>query len=887
MANEFDLGFNIASIETELPDPVITLSGADVLTASDTAEMPLLNLTAYGKSTQEYASHGGEPLGKNLLQIIPEYSITYKGVTVTSKTDDNGLWCVEIKGTSASDYIDFFPFGGDAATKALNLPDGDYILNGIQPNSGVRLVALCENDENPKIDTGNGVKFTQGNNDYYYIRLDVFQTGDINTVIYPMIRLASIMDDTYEPYYSNPNPDCPVPIESIGDGGSLMVTTQDGTVINIADIGIEGYGIPVSSGGNYTDSNGQQWICDELVVNTDGTGNIIKRIRKTIVDGINIKGILMSYNETTGMTQWNYGVGLDFYVLPDTISGIGMCSHAIYSPHIDGTYTHFVPILDGGNKYMRCWFQIGKATTEELNTWLSDNPVTFIYQLDTPTEAELTSEQITALQPVIDKYGAFTAYFMSTQDGTPTPENPVEIVSTADLYKSTAAKITTALPLRGIPVKSSGNYIDSDGQEWVCDTLEHVYGEPAQVTKRIAASSVSAVALDTLGTKAVIQFDANYAGSPGASYRWYRYYCDYIVVYENPDAAYGVFYECHGVHYAESCDLEPYVKESSLLSGQWGRPEEFTFYGDIRVSDGLKDKVSVKSVVTLADGTTDPEIYICETGKLTVGAEVIYPQKAETALLTTKETDKLNGLSGFTGSTTVYNNSTAEMTVKLLREDFEMQYINWIKESQSFVCEKSGKYKIICVGGGSSGGIGASGAAEVLQAVGTTTSFGTIISAEGGGKSKTLISTMLVGEDALIGGQSGYDGINYGSTSHVMAYESAVHVSSAGGNSSVMWGTGHGYGAGGGARGYSDKLVAAGGRCGKVESTIVDLEKNQTIACTIGGGGVLKLSDANVLDYIKTYVDPEKTAATGEGEKVSACVSDGADGVIIIQYLGV
>lgn len=37
-------------------------------------------------------------------------------------------------------------------------------------------------------------------------------------------------------------------------------------------------GIKVSSGGNYTDENGQQWICDEIVKYADGSGKRIQRI---------------------------------------------------------------------------------------------------------------------------------------------------------------------------------------------------------------------------------------------------------------------------------------------------------------------------------------------------------------------------------------------------------------------------------------------------------------------------------------------------------------------------------------------------------------------------------------------------------------------------------
>lgn len=64
-----------------------------------------------------------------------------------------------------------------------------------------------------------------------------------------------------------PTPDAPVPIASAGDGGSVAVTLSDGngktqTLTLLTPNGLPG--IPVTSGGNYTDQSGQQWMCDEV-----------------------------------------------------------------------------------------------------------------------------------------------------------------------------------------------------------------------------------------------------------------------------------------------------------------------------------------------------------------------------------------------------------------------------------------------------------------------------------------------------------------------------------------------------------------------------------------------------------------------------------------------
>lgn len=76
-----------------------------------------------------------------------------------------------------------------------------------------------------------------------------------------------------------------------------------------------------------------------------------------------------------------------------------------------------------------------------------------------------------------------TVYGKSTQDGTPSPDNPVPIVSagdggtiTATIGDGTSAQQTITLQtpngLCGIPVASGGNYTDENGQKWICDAVD-------------------------------------------------------------------------------------------------------------------------------------------------------------------------------------------------------------------------------------------------------------------------------------------------------------------------------------------------------------------------------------------------------------------------------
>lgn len=84
-----------------------------------------------------------------------------------------------------------------------------------------------------------------------------------------------------------PSPENPIPINSIGDSGSVDVVVSDNNgnsqtlTINTPN-GL--CGIPVDTGGNYTDSTGQQWICDEIDFER---GVYVQRVKKGTVKAFN------------------------------------------------------------------------------------------------------------------------------------------------------------------------------------------------------------------------------------------------------------------------------------------------------------------------------------------------------------------------------------------------------------------------------------------------------------------------------------------------------------------------------------------------------------------------------------------------------------------------
>ena len=142
-------------------------------------------------------------------------------------------------------------------------------------------------------------------------------------------------------------------------------------------------GIPVSSGGNYTDADGQQWVCDEVDL---ANGEMVQRIGKTVVDGEKVKFVASSNS-----VYWN----LPFKTSPGIISG-SPCTSRYFA---DGKFW-------ANNSYDFVWTTPGKMkpyfdTSEELNAFCvqknsEGNPLTIYYCIETPIRTPLSPETIAA-----------------------------------------------------------------------------------------------------------------------------------------------------------------------------------------------------------------------------------------------------------------------------------------------------------------------------------------------------------------------------------------------------------------------------------------------------------------------------------------------------------
>ena len=184
-----------------------------------------------------------------------------------------------------------------------------------------------------------------------------------------------------------PTPDAPAPIVSAGDGGSVAVTLSDGNgkTQNLTLPTPNGLpGVPATSGGNYTDSTGQQWVCDEVDL---ARGVKVQRIYKVDVDGENVK--FEQSGAYCNVTQRG---------LPASLYKGGELTYAI------STLTSLPWYF---NKAYSFLYLTAANLADQLNASCKKQLGKVYYALATPIETPLTPAEIAA-------YKALTAYAPDT-----------------------------------------------------------------------------------------------------------------------------------------------------------------------------------------------------------------------------------------------------------------------------------------------------------------------------------------------------------------------------------------------------------------------------------------------------------------------------------------
>lgn len=285
-----------------------------------------------------------EVLGKNLIPFpYPMLGgagtqIERKGVKYTVQSD-GGIRCV----------------GTPTVIDAIDLTDirfSEVNMDNNNPTNGKIVLS------------GEKMTYDRRNNKLFiYIKLD--HVGKpIDTVIYPQIEFGTVATE-YEPYKP---------------AQKLIIPTPNGLP-----------GIPVSSGGNYTDEKGLQWVADEIDFKK---GVYVQRIgKKTITskDAFFKSGLSTDDVNYFGLNNFFVHIGTrgekDVLMSNCFVAGIYQNFGALGKIFLGSASGNVIYFSVDAQKY---------PDTETFKQWAVENGLMFLYQLADIVETHLTAEELSA-----------------------------------------------------------------------------------------------------------------------------------------------------------------------------------------------------------------------------------------------------------------------------------------------------------------------------------------------------------------------------------------------------------------------------------------------------------------------------------------------------------
>lgn len=351
---------------------VETASGEDIR-IEDSSGLGFEGLRIFGKSTQD-----GVPSPESPVPIV--------------NVGDKGTIEVGVTGTNLFDV-----------SKIEDTWNGSY---GIKNNNGVLTMVAPPNDSSISSNKTLKELCPQLKVGETYI-LDVINSGKAHRIYLASVkkmweyRTSMVMTDemlnSVVRFYISANAndsgiihniqvnkgDTVLPYEPYREPQSLTITTPNGLP-----------GVKVDSDGNYTDSNGQQWICDEIDLER---GKYVQRIKKIIFDG------RQDFDDeiNTNANRRRFG---------HIVEKLSRSTDNIISTHFrtmaygynEPSGNNTISFNSANNTIMISSDKF--ASLKEFKNWLNENNVIVVYALETPIEHDLTPEEIAAYKSLHTNY---------------------------------------------------------------------------------------------------------------------------------------------------------------------------------------------------------------------------------------------------------------------------------------------------------------------------------------------------------------------------------------------------------------------------------------------------------------------------------------------------
>lgn len=367
-------------------------SGTTIIINDATEGRPFRGLRVFGRTEQvqttgaQLINTQGAGNSRGVDWVFDKGVVTFSGVTVDTST--NRVNCaVNVKDVMeiGKTYFAKSFTVGIASDVAVEKPSGviytrEYTPDGTETGIRIRVLVDKSNDAGIEIDLTAYVAITENE------------------------RLSS-----WEPYTGgkpSPSPEYPQEIVSAGESGTINVSISDSgsqsqSLTLATPNGLPG--VPVTKDGNYTDQNGQQWVCDEIDL---GRGKYVQRVNNFV---FNDKALFSVDIETKHENSILINIPVTDASNFNTLGANSMlcdrlkaCEHNIYSiDEVSCGYT-------GGANYLRVRLPISAGTEiEEIKNYLADKSFKILYIIATPIERDLTPEEIAAYK-ALRTYGPTT-----------------------------------------------------------------------------------------------------------------------------------------------------------------------------------------------------------------------------------------------------------------------------------------------------------------------------------------------------------------------------------------------------------------------------------------------------------------------------------------------
>lgn len=385
---------DIADLRQTKAGAIINSAKGERIAVGDSAGAFFEGLKLYGK-TEQVQTKGYQLFDASKIPTKAAY-----GATITNNGD--GSFTISGSGNLTGNILIQYALTNEEAKKLFKA--GRVTLKGDKTNPFIYLkfknaAGTIKELQTIGADSARYLDLTSEhiNSEGFQASLGIY--GNSGSAIVPGTVKPMVYQDgdgTWEPFSdgkASPSMEYKQDPESSGDSGVINVNVGEENTQHLSIQTPNGLpGIKVDSGGNYTDSNGQQWVCDEMDFKR---GKYVQRIKKVVFNG----------SEDWNLERISQKGFANFYVR--NLSGIRVNSNVLSNQFRNQTTLISETTEEGIANLTTLYVRVDKTKADNANKFkeiLKTNNLEFCYQLATPIETDIPEETMTAYRNLYTNY---------------------------------------------------------------------------------------------------------------------------------------------------------------------------------------------------------------------------------------------------------------------------------------------------------------------------------------------------------------------------------------------------------------------------------------------------------------------------------------------------